>query len=66
MTFWGKVSCYKVHSFGLKGPRFFIYYQKPVHGTFLIFRMKLQQHKDLELTQMVFFGGSCAALFGQK
>ena len=32
------------------------YYQKSVHGAFLTFYKKLEQHKDLKLSQIIAFG----------
>ena len=37
---------------GLK-MRFFRYYQKLIHGTFLVFCMNLHQNKDVKLKEMV-------------
>ena len=56
-SFWAKI-----------GPKMkcFKFCQKSVHGSFLIFCMKLQQHKGLKLTQMVFLGKSCTRIFKQK
>ena len=47
--------------------RLFKFYEKSLHGDFLIFCMRLQQHKGLKWTQMGFFcGKSCTRIFGQK
>ena len=56
MIFLGIIMFFKF--FGQNGPkmRFFKHYQISMHGTFLIFFMKLQQHDDSRLTQMTFFG----------
>ena len=35
---------------------FYKYYQKSVHGAFLTFYKKLEQHKDLKLSQIIAFG----------
>ena len=58
MFFWKKL-CLGI--FGSKAPQIglkmrpFKFYKKSFHGDFLIFCMRLQQHKGLKWTQMGFF-----------
>ena len=49
---------------GQKGPKWvqnevFKFYEKSVHGIFLIFCLKLQQHKVLKLVLVIFWEKSC-------
>ena len=56
--------------FGPKGAqngpkmRFVKFCDKSVHKNFLIFSMKLKQHKGLRLTQVIFQEKSCTRGFG--
>ena len=60
MIFWEKYFVLKflgqrVAKMGPPKMTFFGWSQKSMHGPFLIFCMKLQQHKDFTLMQMTFF-----------
>ena len=41
-----------------KGKKFFNFCEKSMHGTFLIFCIKLHELKGLKLTQMIFLGNT--------
>ena len=49
--FWEKFCCEVIWSRNEPKMKFFKFYEKPVHLTFLFFSTKLQQHKGLKLTQ---------------
>ena len=51
---------------GNNDPTFLKFYQKLMHGIFLIFCMKLQQHKNLKLVQMVFLEKLYFEILGRK
>ena len=51
---------------GNSDPTFFKFYQKLMHIIFLIFCMKLQQHKNLKLVQMIFLEKLYFEILGPK
>ena len=61
-------NCFWNNCFGPKKDKKFLNFcEKSMHGTFLIFGIKLQEFKGLKLTQMIFLGNTLHWKFlGQK